>query len=86
MSREDLLTETELALYLISQNIPGDAKFTLSQLRDGLLLEEPISTTHAPTLVVHADAAIASLHSNYDYRMASWQLWKIHRALSGRTW
>ena len=85
MSREDLLTETELALYLISQNIPGDAKFTLSQLRNKLVLEEPLPTTHAPNLVVHADGAIAALHSNCDYRMASWHLWKIHRALSGRT-
>ena len=86
MSREDLLTDTELALYVISQDIPGDAKDALADLRDRLLHETPIATSHAPNLVVHVDAAIAALHSNYDYRLASWHLWKIDRALTGRAW
>lgn len=86
MSREDLLFDTELALYVISQDIPGDAKDVLSELRGKLLLGPPIATAHEPNLIVHVDAAVAALHSNYDYRLASWHLWKVHRALTGRTW
>lgn len=85
-TREDLLTDTELALYVISQDIPGDAKDALSDLRIKVLNEPPIATSHAANLVVHVDAALKALHSNYDYRLASWHLWKIHRALTGRTW
>lgn len=85
-TRQDLLTDTELALYVISQDIPGDAKRVLSELREKVLNVPPIATTHSADLVVHVDAAIAALHSGYDYRLASWHLWKVHRALTRRTW
>jgi hypothetical protein len=84
--REDLLIDMEYALYVISQDIPGDAKDVLPELGRKLRAVSLLGLPHRDELVAHVDSALKALHANYNYRQASWHLWKVHRALTGRSW
>jgi hypothetical protein len=80
-----ILVTVELALYLVSQEIPGEGKDALLELKQAISLTSALDTERKQELLKHVDDAFVALQK-YDFKLTSWHLWKIHRTMSGRSW
>ena len=80
-----ILITVELALYLVSQEIPGEGKDALLELKQDISLTSKLDPEKKQELLKHIDDAFAALKED-KYSQTSWHLWKIHRALTGRSW
>jgi len=80
-----ILITVELALYLASQEIPGEGKDALLELKQDISLTSKLDPEKKQELLKHVDDAFAAL-KEHKYIQTSWHLWKIHRALTGRSW
>jgi hypothetical protein len=80
-----ILITVELALYLVSQEIPGEGKDALLELKQDISLTSELDPEKKQDLLKHVDDAFAALQK-YNFTLTSWHLWKIHRIMTGRSW
>jgi hypothetical protein len=81
---EKLLDLIEGALWSLSQDYTGEAKSEIDYLRTQVEASSALTPDAQSRGLKHLDEAFVALRTNYDTRIASWHLWKLHRSIRGR--